>query len=119
MARLVGFVTCYRPQTKLREGNVFTGVCLFTGAGREGRYITCIMHHGIGRVGYPLPTCASHLGTYPPLVPPPPRHQTWGTTPSLLLLTSGGHHWRHVQTCSLEDLTPHPRGTVLTYSGGP
>ena len=24
----------YRPPTKLREGNVFTGVCLFTGRGR-------------------------------------------------------------------------------------
>ena len=23
----------YRPQTKLLEGNVFTGVCLFTGGG--------------------------------------------------------------------------------------
>ena len=23
-------------------------------------------------------------------------------------MTSGGHHWRHVQTCSLEDITPSP-----------
>ena len=27
----------YRPQTKLREGNVFTGMCLFT-SGERGRY---------------------------------------------------------------------------------
>ena len=30
------------------------------------------------------------------------------------LLTSGCHHWRPVQTCSLEDLPP----PVLTSSGG-
>ena len=29
-----------------------------------------------------------------------------GPRPPPLLLTSGGQHWRHVQTCSLEDL-PH------------
>ena len=34
----------YRPQTKLREGNVFTGVChSVQGRGSRGRYITCIM----------------------------------------------------------------------------
>ena len=27
----VGFCNCYRPPMKLREGNVFTRVCLFTG----------------------------------------------------------------------------------------
>ena len=25
----------YRPQTKLREGNIFTGICLFTGRGSD------------------------------------------------------------------------------------
>ena len=29
--RAVGMLSCYHLQTKLREGNVFTGVCLFTG----------------------------------------------------------------------------------------
>ena len=29
-------------------------------------------------------------------------------------LTSGGHHWRLVQTCSIEN----PHTTVLTPSGG-
>ena len=32
----------------------------------------------------------------------PSWYQTWN-----LPLTSGGHHWRPVQTCSLEDLAPH------------
>ena len=32
--------------------------------------------------------------------PPPPR-----PGPNPLLVTPGGHHWRPVQTCSLEDLT--------------
>ena len=37
------------------------------------------------------------------------------------LLTSGGHHWRLVQTCLLEDLTPSPPRKpplALTSSGG-
>ena len=39
-------------------------------------------------------------------LPPPSRHQTWDTlapamTPPLVI--SGGHHWRPVQTCSLQD----------------
>ena len=61
------------------------------------------MHHGIGHmVGYPS-LWISNVGTYPPP----------GT--SDLLLTSGGHQWRLVQTCSLEDLPP----TVLaTQAGG-
>ena len=33
-----------------------------------------------------------------------------------LLVTSGGHPWRPVQTCSLQDL---PTPLVLTSSGGP
>ena len=38
------FFPGYRLQAKLREGNVFTGVCLFTGGqGRQHK-----MHHGIG-----------------------------------------------------------------------
>ena len=50
------------------------------------------MHHGIGHMvgGTPL----------------------W----DLLLLASGGHHWRPVQTCSIEALTPsptHPHTTIF------
>ena len=39
----------------------------------------------------------------PPSTAPGIRHGTWWP----LLLTSGGHHWRPVQTCSFEDLSPH------------
>ena len=56
------------------------------------------MHHGIA-LGYPtLP-----LG-YPTPTP---------------LLTSDGHHWRYVQSCSLEDLNPTnpPLPLVLTSNG--
>ena len=35
----------YRPQKKLREGNVYTGVCLFTG----GAGIGIITQHAIGQ----------------------------------------------------------------------
>ena len=45
----------------------------------RGRYITYIMHHGIGPKVPPSPN-------------PCPKHQTWEPTPSDLLLTSGGHH---------------------------
>ena len=75
------------------------------------------MHHAINHtVGYP----------------PPPGHQTWGTPcywhqvlitgeALLQLLTSGDHHWRPVQTCSLE--APHPSHwywhlVVATEAGG-
>ena len=44
---------------------------------------------------------------------PIPRHHAWGS--NSLLLTSGGHHWRPVQNCSLEDV---PTLHVLTSSGG-
>ena len=30
-----------------------------------------------------------------------------GTAPPHLLVTSGGHHWRPVQTCSLQDQNSH------------
>ena len=36
--------------------------------------------------------------------------------PNSPLQTSGGHHWRPVKTCSLEDLPPPP--FILTSSGG-
>ena len=49
------------------------------------------MPHGIGHmVGYP-----PDIKPDEPTLPPQP-----------LLLTSGGHHWKPVQTCSLEDLPP-------------
>ena len=37
-------------------------------------------------------------------VQPPP---TPDMGPTALLLTSGGHHWKPLQTCSLEDQPPN------------
>ena len=94
--------TQYRLQTKLGEINVFTQRC-----------------HSV-RCNY-YPWC---IGTWD--LSPPPISDMWPTTfplghqkwkfspPLLLLLTSGDHHWRPVQTCSLEDL--HPQ-LVLTSGG--
>ena len=50
----------YRPQTKLREGNVFTGLCLFTGRGVVPSCRT--------------PGTVSPPGPYPP--PPPRNHKS-------------------------------------------
>ena len=48
----------YRPQTKLREGNVFTGIRSQVGV-REWLHP---MHHGVGHmVGYPLNIRPGHL----------------------------------------------------------
>ena len=68
----------YRLQTKLLECNVFTGVCPFTG----------------GRVHHRIPHPPSRQDIRP------------GHLLLLWLLTSGGHLWRPVQTCLLEDPTP-------------
>ena len=73
---------------KFGEGDVFTGVCLFTG-GRLSRSLE--KSHG----WLPLAPLAWDINTLP-LHP--------------LIVTSGGHHWTLVQTCS-----PPP---VLTSSGG-
>ena len=39
----------YRPPTKLREGNIFTSICLFTGGGM--RWVSLIIHVPSGMVG--------------------------------------------------------------------
>ena len=76
----------------------------------------------------PSPPDTRH-GTYsspkiPDMGSTPPRIPDMGPTPSPWipdmdlppqLLTSGGHHWRPVQTCSLEDSPPQ---LVLTFGGG-
>ena len=67
----------------------------------------------MGWVGYPTPPPDIRPGHLPP--PPHIGHHTWAPTPLSILLTSGGHHWRPVQTCSLEDLMPQ---SALTSSGG-
>ena len=63
-------VRLYRPQTKLREGNVFTGICLFTGVPSD-HYPCCIGPHS-----------TYHLS-------PSPGH---GYLLSPLLVTSGDHY---------------------------
>ena len=93
----------YRPQTRLREGNVVTGDCpsaiLSTWAGGGGLHH---IYHGIGHmVGNPSPPPDTRPGHRPPAseirsghIPrPPPVHQTWAPT---LILTYGSS----LETCS-------------------
>ena len=76
-----------------------------------------VCHSVQGDPMWPLPMMYWDMGTPPPA----PRYQTWvvitgNMGPTSLLLTSGGHHWRPVQTCSLEDQPPlHPSGTGLYW----
>ena len=59
--------------------------------------------------GFPCDHYSWNMGPHctrtPSKVPAlPPQHQTWDPSgPSPLLVTSFGHHWRPIQTCSLED----------------
>ena len=81
---------------ELRKGNVFTVVCLSV---HRGRWSPC--HH------YPWCICPHCTGSL--LALDPSRNGTWGPPGLPQLVTSGDHHWRPVQTCSL-DLTvqsPH------------
>ena len=95
-------ITCnldnYRPWTKLREGNVFTGVCLFRG-GREvpcDHYPWYIGHKYLSPllVTWHLVAITGDTGTYPPrhgiwVLPPPPAStygwQAGGTHPTGML----------------------------------
>ena len=53
-----GMHSCYRPQTKLREGNVFTGVCDSVHGGGAWSQGGCLVE--------PLPrTAAAAGGTHP------------------------------------------------------
>ena len=105
------------PPTKLREGNVYTRVCLFTGGG--GPYVI-ITHDALVLTVHALhagvPSCPLDIRHGTLLAP---RHQTWDQppTPMPLLVISGGHHWRPVQICSLED-TPHPPPPARWQAGG-
>ena len=77
--------------------------------------ITRIMGRSHGRgypqdIPYPYP--------YPWDIPNPldiPYFQAYNTP---LLLISGGHHWRPVQTCSLDPYLSVPTPLLLTSSGG-
>ena len=92
----------YRPPTKLREGNVFTHVCLFV---QRGSHVT-ITHNALDLiVRLPHPALDIRHGTplpNPSPIPthPPPPCQTWNwplSSAPPLLGTSGGHNWRPVQ----------------------
>ena len=77
----------YPLTTKLREGNVFSRVFLFTGVLTVQPPPPALppSRHGTSRQG-------------------PPGHGTsLHRDPSPLLVTSDGHHWRPVQTSSLQD----------------
>ena len=56
----------YRPQTKLCQGNVSTGICLFTGGRGDPMWPLPIMHRTTLYL-QPPPTC----NLVPPLPPPP------------------------------------------------
>ena len=72
----------FRSPTELREGNVFSRVCLSVNRGSpRDHYPWCIARHYKATV---TPTSTRH-GTL---------------RPHLLLLTSAGHHCRPIQTCS-------------------
>ena len=80
------FVDYYHTLTKLRGGNVFKGIC-----------------HSVGGLVSHVPCAWRGRGGYPRSHVPCPG----GPHPIPLLLTSGGHHWKPVQTYSLEEI-PHP-----------
>ena len=78
------------PPMKLWEGNVYTGVSLSFCSGGIPMWPLFMVHStSLYRALSPTPT-------------PDIRH---GTPSPTQLVTSGGHHWRSVQTCSLEK--PH------------
>ena len=91
-----------RPPTKLRKGNVFTGMCLSV---HRRRWSSC--HY--------YPWCIGPHCTGPLLALDPSRHGTWGPPGLPLLVTSGGHHLRPVQTCSLDLTVQPPSKVVLTF----
>ena len=90
---------CYQcHQMKLREGNVFTGVCLsFCSVGWEDPHVT-ITRDVLGH-GYPH-SCIPDMGHNPSTQIPD------------MLLTFGGRHWKPVNTVRLHSVTS------VTPSGG-
>ena len=101
--------SCYRPPTNLREGDVFSYVCLCVCPWRcpmihwASVYRDTIPSPLDSKHAYPSQSCSWTLDMAPP-----------GLDPASGLVTSGGQHWRPVQTCAFED-PPHPRAR---YNGG-
>ena len=93
----------YRPPTKLLEGTVFSRIC------RGGSHVT-VTHDVLDLTVLPPPTALSlaplDMGPHYRGIPRP--------SPLDRGMTSGGHHWRPVWTCPLQD-TPD---TLVLTSGG-
>ena len=89
----------YRQPTKLREGSVFTRVCVCVCVCPEG-WVPC--DHYLGNIGPHCtgPTPPPDIGPHCTGTPTPPCGH--GTSlyrnPHTLLVTSGGNQWRSVQT---------------------
>ena len=97
------FMINYRPTTKMREGNVVTGVFLsFCWAEQGGSHVTITNANDALEFTVQPPPPRHRT----PCAPSPPRHGTsLDREPLPLLVTSGCHHWR---PCSLEDPPPTP-----------
>ena len=102
----------YHLAIKLLECNVFSRVCL-TVEGLSDVTITndAIGHHYRGPLALTPPPAPRHMEPHwkwipwqPCLHPDMGPHWTGTTLP--LLVTFGGHQWRLVQTCSLQDTLP-------------
>ena len=104
------FCPFYLLQTRLREGSVFTGVCLFTGEGVGTLYASWTYPTPFGMPYLPGYTLTPRHTLSPLRYPIPPGF------PISLLLTSGDHLWRPVSTCLLKALSSTPL-MVLTSSG--
>ena len=88
-ARIHVSILYYRPPTKLREGNVFTRVCV------------CLSNMGRGGPMWPI-----FIMHWTSMYSPPSRHGTsLDRDPQPPLGTSGGNHWIPVQTCSLQGIS--------------
>ena len=94
----------YRPPTKLRKVMFYRCLSFCPGGGY-------LRFNVLGEGGFPGPMSVGRSG-YPRyhvqgsllLLLMVSRGGQTGPPYPLLLLASGGHHWKPVQTCSLEDL---------------
>ena len=96
-------INIYRPPKELSEGNVFSHVCLSVCLSHKESHVA-ITHDALDLTVQPSPALAPAL-LFQTWDPQPRPHPSY-IGPHPLLVTSGGHHWRPVQTCSLEDPTP-------------
>ena len=98
----------YRLPTKLQEGNIFSRIC-HSAQVAGGPHVTITMMHWTSLYRLPGPGPLLDIRYMAPS-PVPSTSDIDPPGPGPLLMTSGGHHWRPVQTCSLED---PPTGTDI------